>query len=189
MNGSQLVRLSPPERTPIIKRLLYHSTLRDFWRGSVVSMPLVPSVLRVRLLFMGRDSYFGKCRIAAFGFIGSGALILRYGVSISYAAFLDPTAGITVDKNSRIGPRVTIVTSSHVIGPTADSRTSRAPGTEVNLPVHIEENCWIGAGAILPGVTIGSGSVVAAGAVVAVNVAPNTLVGGVPAKLIRELPV
>ena len=55
-------------------------------------------------------------------------------------------------------------------------------------PVHICENAWIGAGAtILPGVTIGKNAVVAAGAVVTKDVAPNTIVGGNPAKFIKNI--
>lgn len=53
-------------------------------------------------------------------------------------------------------------------------------------PVHIGKNAWIGAGAtILPGVTVGDNAVIAAGAVVTKDVAPNTIVGGNPAKLIK----
>ncbi len=54
--------------------------------------------------------------------------------------------------------------------------------------VHICRNAWIGAGAtILPGVTVGENAVVAAGAVVTKDVAPNTVVGGNPAKLIKTI--
>ena len=54
-------------------------------------------------------------------------------------------------------------------------------------PVHICRNAWIGAGAtILPGVTVGENAVVAAGAVVTKDVAPNTIVGGNPAKFIKN---
>lgn len=56
-------------------------------------------------------------------------------------------------------------------------------------PVRICKNAWIGAGAtILPGVTVGENAVVAAGAVVTKDVAPNTIVGGNPAKLIKNIP-
>ena len=55
-------------------------------------------------------------------------------------------------------------------------------------PVHICRNAWIGAGAtILPGVTVGENAVVAAGAVVTKDVAPNTIVGGNPAKFIKNI--
>jgi maltose O-acetyltransferase len=58
----------------------------------------------------------------------------------------------------------------------------------ISKPITIEDKCWIGTGAIiLGGVTIGEGAVVAAGAVVNRDVAPYTLVGGVPAKIIKRL--
>ena len=60
--------------------------------------------------------------------------------------------------------------------------------TDFGVNIHIGKNVWIGANAtILPGVSIGDGAVVAAGAVVTKNVAENTVVGGVPAKVIRKI--
>jgi acetyltransferase-like isoleucine patch superfamily enzyme len=54
--------------------------------------------------------------------------------------------------------------------------------------IHIKKNAWIGAGAIiLQGVTIGENSIIAAGAVVSTNVPDNTIVGGIPAKVIKEI--
>ena len=55
-------------------------------------------------------------------------------------------------------------------------------------PIHIGKNVWIGANAtVLAGVTIGDGAVVAAGAVVTKDVTPNTVVGGVPARVIKVI--
>ena len=66
---------------------------------------------------------------------------------------------------------------------TPNERQSLVPG-----PIHIKKNAWIGAGAtILPGVTIGENAVVAAGAVVSKDVAANTIVGGIPAKIIKSI--
>ena len=57
-----------------------------------------------------------------------------------------------------------------------------------HAPIHIGKNVWIGANAtVLAGVTIGDGAIVAAGAVVNKDVAPRTIVGGVPAKLIKRI--
>ena len=55
-------------------------------------------------------------------------------------------------------------------------------------PVHIEDKAWLGSNVtVLPGVTIGEGAIVAAGAVVTKDVEPGTIVGGVPSKLIRKV--
>ncbi len=73
------------------------------------------------------------------------------------------------------------MSEGHSISP-AD-RQSLVPG-----PIHIRKNAWIGAGAtILPGVTIGENAVVAAGAVVSKDVPANSIVGGVPAKIIKTI--
>jgi acetyltransferase-like isoleucine patch superfamily enzyme len=67
------------------------------------------------------------------------------------------------------------------------SRERRYAGLEA-LPVTIGAGVWVGARAmIMPGVTIGDGAVIAAGAVVTKDVPPNTLVAGVPARIVREL--
>jgi acetyltransferase-like isoleucine patch superfamily enzyme len=87
----------------------------------------------------------------------------------------------------RIGSRVLI--AAHV---TITSREHSVDlprwGVTKDASVVIEDDVWIGAGAVvLPGVTIGRGSVVAAGAVVTANVDPYTVVAGVPARAIKSL--
>ena len=58
----------------------------------------------------------------------------------------------------------------------------------IPAPIHIGKNVWIGSNAtVLPGVSIGDGAIVAAGAVVTKDVPENTIVGGVPAKVIRTI--
>ena len=66
----------------------------------------------------------------------------------------------------------------------------RRAGKDVYKTIHIKEKCWIGGEVlILPGVTIGKGCVVAAGAIVTTDVEENTMVAGVPARIIKRLPV
>lgn len=102
-------------------------------------------------------------------------------VFINHAcSFLD-LGGITIGDDVLIGPRVNLVTENHPLDP-ADRQTL------LLSPIYIKRNAWIGAGAtILPGITIGENSVVAAGSVVRTDVPPNTVVAGVPAKIIRRL--
>lgn len=94
--------------------------------------------------------------------------------------FLD-LGGIIIEDNVLIAPKVSLLSEGHPISP--NERGSLVPGK-----IHIKKNAWIGAGAtILPGVTIGENSVVAAGAVVSKDVAANTIVGGVPARFIKSI--
>lgn len=90
---------------------------------------------------------------------------------------------LTIEDKVGIGPRVTIILHSN---PFPSPLQKIHP--EKILPVHIKKGAWIGAGAIiLPGVTIGECSIVAAGAVVTKSVPPYTMVAGVPAKVVKRL--
>lgn len=89
--------------------------------------------------------------------------------------------GITIGDDTLIGHNVVLATLNHSIAP--DRRKDMVP-----KPIIIGKNVWIGANAtILPGVTIGDNSVVAAGAVVTKNVSKNTVVGGIPAKILKTI--
>lgn len=89
---------------------------------------------------------------------------------------------LTIENEVGIGPRVTIIIHTDPHSPLL--RKIYPPKT---LPVHIKRGAWICAGAIiLPGVTIGEYSVIAAGAVVTKDVLPYTMVAGVPAKEVRK---
>ena len=94
--------------------------------------------------------------------------------------FLD-LGGITIEEGVMIAPKVNLLSEGH---PTiAEDRHSLVPG-----PIHIKRNAWIGANAtILAGVTIGENAIVAAGAVVSKDVPDNSIVGGIPAKIIKKI--
>ncbi len=80
-----------------------------------------------------------------------------------------------------IGPNVSLITAGHPLEP------SQRRAATIGKPILIERNVWIAAAAVIGGVTVGENSVVAAGSVVTRNVAPNTLVGGNPARVIRSV--
>lgn len=92
-------------------------------------------------------------------------------------------APVTFGDDVMLAPGVLISTATHPLDP-----IKRRNGIETARPISIGNNVWIGMGAkILDGVTIGDNAVVAAGAVVNKDVAANTLVAGVPIKLVRTL--
>lgn len=104
-------------------------------------------------------------------------LIINYGCTI-----LD-VAEVTMGDWVMIGPHVLISTVNHPLSPRG--RRNRLGNA---APVRIGDDVWVGGHAtILPGVTIGDGAVVAAGAVVTKDVPPYTVVAGVPARVVKQI--
>ena len=106
---------------------------------------------------------------------------LGKNVFINHAcSFLD-LGGITIEDDVQIGPKVNLITENHPL------EASKRKLLDLKS-ILIKRNAWIGAAAtILPGVTIGKNAVVAAGAVVSKDVPANTVVGGIPAKIIKSI--
>ena len=131
---------------------------------------------------IGDDVYVGHNAILK-GY-HKGRMTIGEGTWIGQGAFLHSAGDITIGRGVGIGPKVTILTSEH----TADDRALPVMHTPVEFaPVVLEDGCDIGAGAvILPGVRIGRGAIVGAGAVVTRDVEPFTIAAGVPARLLRR---
>ena len=107
--------------------------------------------------------------------------VLGERVFINMGCKFQDQGGITIDEGALIGHNVVLATLNHDLSPENRQNMTSAP-------IHSGKNAWIGANAtVLQGVTIGDGAVVAAGAVVTKDVEPNTIVGGVPAKLIKRI--
>ncbi|MCC8035854.1 MAG: sugar O-acetyltransferase [Rikenellaceae bacterium] len=99
-------------------------------------------------------------------------------VFINFGCTLLDLGGITIEDDVLIGPNVSLLSEGHPVG--RGNRHSLRTGH-----VHIGRNVWLGAGAtILPGVTVGENSIVAAGAVVTKNVPADRIVAGIPAKVV-----
>jgi acetyltransferase-like isoleucine patch superfamily enzyme len=116
-------------------------------------------------------------------------LYLNYGkhikigknVFINFDCVFLGLGGITIEDGVLIAPKVSLLSEGHPVSP--NKRQSLVPGH-----IHIRKNAWIGAGAtILPGVIVGENAVVAAGSVVSKDVPANTVVGGIPAKHIKNI--
>ncbi len=131
---------------------------------------------------LGKDIYIGHDTILK-GYYRN-RIVIGDGTWIGQQCFFHGAGGLSIGSNVGIGPAVKIITSAHEL-------------THVELPilqsplefkpVTLEDGCDIGVGAILlPGVRVGLGAQVAAGAVVVADVAPYAIVAGNPAKVIRS---
>lgn len=102
-------------------------------------------------------------------------------VFINHGCTFMDRGGITLEDDVLIAPKVNLVTINHLLDPTRRRTT-------VTAPIVIKRNAWIGLGAtVMPGVTIGANSVVAASALVASDVPNNCVVAGIPAKVIKHV--
>ena len=151
---------------------------------------------RIKLLDYGRFILYKLAGVKISGkALIFGPLTIRpigkaKNISIGDQSFLNthirfgcPDAPIKIGRHCQIGPSVMFETVNHDVY----SKPGKNRSTQT-LPIMVEDHVWIGAGAIiLAGVTLGEGAVIGAGAVVTKDVAPRTLVGGVPAKLIKKL--
>ena len=126
----------------------------------------VPSTLRV---FPPLYTEFGK------------NIKVGEGVFINAWCHFQDHGGVTIGDGCQIGHNVVFATLNHGISP--EDRVNTYPA-----PITLGKNVWIGSNAtILQGVTIGDNAIVGAGAVVTKNVAANTIVGGVPARVIKRI--
>lgn len=102
---------------------------------------------------------------------------------ITGSLFVDLGAEVRIGDRVHIGHHVVLETVDHEINP-----TTRRCGAWKAAPIFVDDGAWLGCRVlILPGVRIGKGAVVAAGAVVTRDVPPDTLVAGVPARVVRDL--
>lgn len=138
----------------------------------------------IRKLFsrlIGREVDEGFCLFPPFYTDCGKNIRLGQRVFINSGCCFQDQSGIEIGDDALIGHQVVIATLNHDLHPLRR-------GSMTHKPVKIGKKVWIGAHAtILPGVTIGNGAVIAAGAVVTKDVPPNTVVGGVPAKILKEI--
>lgn len=160
-----------------------------------VRLSLVPSYFLDKILsffYKGAMKHCGKhvyIRPSCSDFKGLWNLSVGDYTSIPKGAvFYCTEAPLTIRKKVIFGPHPTIITGDHrldVIGKFIMDSDVKLP--ENDAPVIIEDDVWAGANVtILKGVTIGRGSVIAAGAVVTKSCPPYSIIGGVPAKVLKK---
>jgi len=111
-------------------------------------------------------------------------LVVGDNSNIGHYAVVGCSGFISIGARVLMGPHVCLIAENHEMGDAA--RPIKDQGVR-RAPITIEDDVWLGAGAIVvAGVTVGRGSVVAAGAVVTDDVAPGSVVAGVPGRLVRS---
>ncbi len=154
---------------------LYFALLTGYIPSHVIRHFLYRKVFRVKI---PNDSIIYRCC----RFLNPNGVIIGHNSIIGDGCVLDGRSELIIGNNVNIGGGTRIHTMEHDI----NSPTFNISGGTV----YIEDYVYIGTGVIiLPEVKIGEGAVVASGAVVTKNVKPWTLVGGVPAKFIKERPI
>ena len=156
----------------------------SFWANTIAPSEMVSREVRSRIYRrLGLQIDFPTWGIGAHCFFRSAEMSIGQGGFINDYCYFENAAPITIGREVAFGPRVAVITSAHEVG-----GSERRCGPWQPVAVTIEDGCWIGAQAlILPGVTIGAGTVVAAGAVVSTDCEPNCVYGGTPARILRRL--
>lgn len=94
--------------------------------------------------------------------------------------FMD-RGGITLEDRVLIAPRVNLITINHILAPQSRRDTE-------SRPIHICKNVWLGTGVtVMPGVTVGENTIIAAGSVVTKDIPSGVIAAGIPAKIIKEI--
>ena len=154
--------------------------------GYLAGHVLTPQRLRIRLLRAAGVTVERHLEVlSGLRITGEGRLTIGDCSFVNHECLIDTAGDVTIGRRVALANRVSLLTSGHEM----DDPRARA-GRRVLGPIVVGDGAWLGANVtVLGGVTIGEGAVVAAGSLVRADVPPHTLVGGVPARVLRELPV
>lgn len=153
---------------------------RTAWVCPTMSLPLPLSLRRALLRLAGlrigaKVTGLKRCRFQ------SNQVSIGHGSFVNAECRFEGFGRIDIGCDVFLGPQVMILTSTHEVD--EDGQVTRMPASK---PVRIGDRCWLGARAtILPGVTIGEGTVIGAGAVVTKDCKPGAVYVGVPARRLR----
>ncbi len=155
-------------------------------RGVIFEDNVSISGLVKEKIVIGNNVTFKRNVVVDTGLLSDIGVSLYIGNNVGFSqnCFIQVSGPLIIGDNVIVGPGTSIFSENHRF---SDVMTPINEQGVVRQPTFIEDNVWIGSGVtVLAGVTIGSGSVVAAGAVVTKSIPPDSIVAGIPAKVIKS---
>ena len=170
----------PNDDSVMEEQMVCLDRLYDFNQTRPSEMDKRNAIMKKMLGDVGKDCYIEPPFHANWG---GKHVHFGDGVYANFGLTCVDDTHIYVGSHTLFGPNVVLATAGHPMMPEL-----RKHGIQYNMPIHIGENCWLGAGVIVvPGVTIGDNVVIGAGSVVTKDIPSNSVAMGTPCRVVRQI--
>lgn len=170
----------PNDDSVMEEQMVYLDRLYDFNQTRPSEMDKRNAIMKEMMGDVGKDCYIEPPFHANWG---GKHVHFGDGVYANFGLTCVDDTHIYVGSHTLFGPNVVLATAGHPMLPEL-----RKHGIQYNMPIHIGENCWLGAGVIVvPGVTIGDNVVIGASSVVTKDIPSNSVAMGTPCRVVRQI--
>lgn len=170
----------PNDDSVMEEQMVCLDRLYDFNRTRPSEMDKRNAIMKEMMGDVGKDCYIEPPFHANWG---GKHVHFGDGVYANFGLTCVDDTHIYVGSHTLFGPNVVLATAGHPMMPEL-----RKYGIQYNMPIHIGENCWLGAGVIVvPGVTIGDNVVIGASSVVTKDIPSNSVAMGTPCRVVRQI--
>lgn len=170
----------PNDDSVMEEQMVCLDRLYDFNQTRPSEMDKRNAIMKEMMGDMGKDCYIEPPFHANWG---GKHVHFGDGVYANFGLTCVDDTHIYVGSHTLFGPNVVLATAGHPMMPEL-----RKHGIQYNMPIHIGENCWLGAGVIVvPGVTIGDNVVIGASSVVTKDIPSNSVAMGTPCRVVRQI--
>ena len=170
----------PNDNSVMEEQMVCLDRLYDFNQTRPSEMDKRNAIMKEMMGDVGKDCYIEPPFHANWG---GKHVHFGDGVYANFGLTCVDDTHIYVGSHTLFGPNVVLATAGHPMMPEL-----RKHGIQYNMPIHIGENCWLGAGVIVvPGVTIGDNVVIGASSVVTKDIPSNSVAMGTPCRVVRQI--
>lgn len=170
----------PNDNSVMEEQMVCLDRLYDFNQTRPSEMDKRNAIMKKMMGDVGKDCYIEPPFHANWG---GKHVHFGDGVYANFGLTCVDDTHIYVGSHTLFGPNVVLATAGHPMMPEL-----RKHGIQYNMPIHIGENCWLGAGVIVvPGVTIGDNVVIGASSVVTKDIPSNSVAMGTPCRVVRQI--